>query len=102
MNRAITVIWLGMLIATTVGIVPVIVRLLSRTLAAANNIERYTKEILTSGVGIADNTVNVAALKETISVAPQLLSGATAIKQHAAVIRRSLGKVGANVGEVRS
>lgn len=102
MNRAVAVIWSSMLVATILGIVPVVVRLLSRALTAANNIERYTREILTSGAGIADNTANVAALKETIAVAPRLLAGATSIEQHAASIEEALGKPAATAGTVRS
>lgn len=101
MNRAIAVIWSGMLIATTVGIVPVVVRLLSRTLAAANNIERYTKEMLTSGVGIAGNTENVAALKDTIAVAPRLLTGAASIERHASTIKETLEKATNTAEEAR-
>ncbi len=90
MSRAVTVIWSSLLIATTIGVVPVVVRLLSRTLTAARNIEQYTTEILNSGVGIATNTANVAALKETIAAAPQLLEGAEAIERHAAAIAAAL------------
>lgn len=92
MNRAITVIWLGMLVATLLGIVPVVVRLLTRALTAANNIERYTSDILDSGAGIAGNTANVAALKDTIAIAPRLLTGAASIEQHASAISRALGQ----------
>jgi len=92
MSRAVTIIWSGMLIATVVGVVPVVVRLLSRALTAARNIERYTAEILEGGVGIANNTASVAALKETIAAAPLLLAGAESIERHAAAIKGVLGK----------
>lgn len=91
MNRVVGAIWSGMLIVTAVGVVPVVVSQLRRLLAAANNIERYSAEILTSGVGIAGNTANVAALKDTLTVAPQLLAGAGSIKGHVAAIERALG-----------
>ncbi len=101
MNRAVAVIWSGMLVATVVGIVPAVVRLLSRALAAATNIERYTEEILASGVGIAQNTANVAALKDTIAVAPHLLVGATSIQRHAAAIEGALAGPANDAGEER-
>ena len=92
MNRVVGAIWSGMLIATVVGIVPVVVNLLRQALAAARNIERYSAEILTGGVGIAGNTANVAALKETIAAAPGLLAGAQSIERHAAAIKSALGQ----------
>ncbi len=91
MNRIVGAIWSGMLIVTVAGVVPVVVSLLRRLLAAANNIERYSADILASGVGIADNTAHTAALKDTLTVAPQLLAGAQSINGHAAAIARALG-----------
>ncbi len=96
MNRVVGAIWSGMLIATVVAVVPAVVSLLRRALAAAGNIERYTTEILTAGVGIAGNTVSVAALKDTIAVAPGLLAGAQSIEGHAAAIESALGPTGDN------
>jgi len=90
MSRIVGAIWTGMLIATVVGVVPAVVGLLRRALSAAQNIERYSTEILTSGVGIAGNTANVAALKETLAVAPGLLAGAQSIERHTAAIKRAL------------
>ena len=94
MNRVVGAIWSGMLIAAVVGVVPAVVGLLRRALAAARHIERYTTEILAGGVGIAGNTANVAALKDTIAVAPGLLARATAIERHAAAIKSALGPTG--------
>jgi len=91
MNRGVGAIWSGMLIATVVAVVPGVVGLLRRALAAAGNIERYTTEILTAGVGIAGNTASVAALKDTLAVAPGLLAGAQSIEGHAAAIKGALG-----------
>lgn len=90
MNRLVTGIWSALLIVTGVAVVPRVLNLLGRALAAARNIERYTAEILQGGVGIAGNTANVAALKDTLAVAPQLLAGATSIQQHAAAIETAL------------
>ena len=70
MNRVIATVWSGILIATGAAVVPIVVNLLHRAWSAASNIEHYTAEILQSGVGIADNTANIAALKTTLGVAP--------------------------------
>ncbi len=94
MNRVVGAIWSGMLLVTLVAVVPAVVGLLQRALAAARNIERYSSEILAGGVGIAGNTANVAALKETLAAAPGLLAGAQSIERHAAVIKSALGVTG--------
>ena len=94
MNRVIAIIWSGMLIATGLAVVPVVVNLLRRAWHAAHHIEQYTAEILRSGVGIANNTANIAALKTTLSVAPQLVNGATSILAHVTTIETALGPKG--------
>ncbi len=99
MNRGVATIWWSMLIATCLGVVPVTVLLLRRTLTAAQNIERYTAEMLESGVGIANNTANVAALKDTISVAPQLLGGAESLVSHIATIEKALAANASDNGQ---
>ncbi len=97
MNRIVAVIWSGMLIATIVGVVPTVVNLLRRALVAARNIERYTDEILTAGVGIANNTASVTALKDTLAAAPLLLEGAASIERHASAVAAALGSAGEGV-----
>ncbi|MDP9369840.1 MAG: hypothetical protein M3Q03_16480 [Chloroflexota bacterium] len=94
MNRGVSAIWSGMLVVTVVAVVPAVVNLLRRALAAARNIERYSAEILAGGVGIAGNTASAAALKETLAVAPGLLAGAQSIEGHAAAIKSALGATG--------
>ena len=101
MNRVVAVIWSGMLIATVVGVVPTVVNLLRRALAAARNIERYTDEILTAGVGIAQNTGSVAALKDTLAAAQLLLEAAGSIERHASAVVAALGSAGSGA-EVQS
>lgn len=91
MNRIVAAVWSGMLLATLAGVVPIVVSQLRRGLAAARNIERYTAEILGAGVGIAENTASVAALKDTLAAAPLLLTGAQSIEQHAGKIVAALG-----------
>lgn len=98
MNRGVGVVWTGMLIATVIGVVPAVVGLLMRALTAARNIERYSAEMLTAGVGVATNTANVAALKETLGVAPRLVAGAGSIERHAAAIETALARTGAAEG----
>ncbi len=95
MNRVVGAIWSGMLVVTVVAVVPTVVGPLRRALAAARNIERYSAEILAGGVGIAGNTANAAALRETIAAALGLLAGAQSIERHAAAIRSALGATGA-------
>ncbi len=90
MNRVVAAIWSLMLVATGVAVVPIVVNLLRRILNAARNIERYTAEILHSGVGIATNTAHIAALKDTLSVAPQLVAGAESIRDHVTTIETVL------------
>lgn len=99
MNRVVAAIWSFMLVATGAAVVPIVVRLLQRALRAALNIERYTSEILTSGVGIAGNTANVAALKATLGVAPRLVDGATSIRDRVETIESVLGPDGAKAEE---
>lgn len=90
MNRNVAVVWIGMLVATVAGVVPVVVALLQRALNAALSIERYTAEMLEGGVGIAGNTANVAALKDTIGAAPLLVGGAEALEKTTARIEAAL------------
>lgn len=101
MNRGVAAIWWSMLIATCLGVVPVVLALLRRTLKAARNIEQYTAEMLESGVGIANNTANVAALKDTISVAPRLVGGAESIERHTAAIKTSLASQASQDGQAK-
>lgn len=91
MRRDVTIIWGGMLAATYLGVVPVAVILLQRALRAAQNIEYYTAEMLSSGVGVATNTANVAALKDTIAVAPQLVGEVESLEHYTATIATALG-----------
>ena len=56
-------IWAITLAVVTVVIVPLAVYLLHRTLRAARSIERYTRESLAAGVGIATNTAAIAVLE---------------------------------------
>lgn len=72
---AYTLWWTGLLL-TLLVFVPLAVVLLHRTLAAARNIERYTRETLTAAGGIAANTQHIPALDSTISVAGQMLDTA--------------------------
>ena len=66
-------IWGITLAIVSVVIVPVAILLLHRTLRAASAIERYTRDALEAGVGIAKNTEAVTALDETIAAAGSLL-----------------------------
>jgi hypothetical protein len=79
-------IWGITLAVVTVVIVPLAVYLLHRTLRAARSIERYTRESLAAGVGIASNTTAIAALDEAIQAAASLLEAAEALKRRTAEV----------------
>jgi hypothetical protein len=79
-------IWAITLAVVTVVIVPLAVYLLHRTLRAARSIERYTRESLVAGVGIATNTGAIAALDDTIRAASSLLEAAEALKRRTAEV----------------
>lgn len=90
MHRGVATIWIGMLVATVFGVVPAVVALLHRAFNAARRIEQYTDEMLTGGVGVANNTAHVAALKDTISAAPLLIGAAGELEHHTAMIEDAL------------
>jgi hypothetical protein len=75
-----TIWWIG-LIVTLVVFVPLSVVLLHRLWRAAHSIRVYAQESLTAAGGIAGNTGYIGALDDTIAVASQILSTATAIEQ---------------------
>jgi len=79
-------IWAITLAVVTVVIVPLAIYLLHRTLRAARSIERYTRESLAAGVGIASNTGAIAALDDTIRAASSLLEAAEALKRRTAEV----------------
>jgi len=79
-------IWAITLAVVTVVIVPLAIYLLHRTLRAARSIERYTREALAAGVGIASNTGAIAALDDTIRAASALLEAAEALKRQTAEV----------------
>ena len=79
-------IWAITLAVVTVVIVPLAVYLLHRTLRAARSIERYTRESLAAGVGIASNTGAIGALDDTIRAASALLEAAEALKRQTAEV----------------
>ena len=77
-------IWAITLAVVTVVIVPLALFLLHRTFRAARSIERYTRESLAAGAGIASNTGAIAALDDTIRAASSLLEAAEALKRRTA------------------
>ena len=83
-------IWGITLAIVTLVIVPVAIGLLHRTLSAASAIERYTREALEAGVGIAKNTEAVAALDETIAAAGSLLEASQALAARTDAIAKAV------------
>jgi len=83
-------IWLVTLVVITVVVVPLAIFLLHRTLAAASAIERYTRETLEAGAGIAENTKAVAALEDTIRTAGSLLEASQKLSERTSQIAKAV------------
>jgi hypothetical protein len=98
MNRTIAGLWWGMIAATVAVVVPLALFLLTRALSAARQIERYTADILEHGVGIAVNTSDATALKQTLALAPRLLDGTEAIIAQVSAITTTLAGEGSGNG----
>lgn len=83
-------IWGITLAVVTLIVVPLALYLLHRTLRAAMSIERYTRESLEAGVGIASNTAAISALDETIAAATSLLEATQKLRQRTADISEAV------------
>lgn len=86
MSDVILILW-TILLVVTVLLLPLIVSLLHRTWVASRSIERYFKEMLEAGVGIAGNTEHITALDDTIGVASNILGVAGEINMNADTIK---------------
>jgi hypothetical protein len=84
MNPIVALIWWVTLLGAVFAFLPNLVAWLMRVFGAANEIEKYSADILAAAKGIRENTAKAAALKETIAVAPRLVSSAQSIESHAA------------------
>lgn len=76
-------IWGTTLAIITFVVVPLALHLLHRTLRAAMSIERYARESLTAGVGIANNTAAIPALEQTLATAGSLIEATKLLKARA-------------------
>jgi len=76
-------IWGITLAIITVVVVPLALHLLYGTLKAARSIERYARESLTAGVGIANNTAAIPALEQTLATAGSLVEATKLLKARA-------------------
>ena len=85
-------IWWTTLLIVIVVIVPLAIGLLHRTLRGALSIKRYFAEMLTAGVGIAENTSSVPALKDTIAVGVGMVETAGLLDEHSATIAQVLSQ----------
>jgi len=85
-------IWLVTLVVVTFVVVPLAIFLLHRTLVAASAIERYTREALEAGAGIAGNTKAVAALEDTIKTAGSLLEASQKLSERTSEIAKAVAK----------
>jgi len=61
-------LWWGALAVTVVVVVPLAIYLLHRTWRAAREIQRYTREALEAGQGIADHVSHLTKLDDTVGV----------------------------------
>ena len=86
------VIWGTVLAVVIIVIVPLAIGLLQRTLTASLSIRRYFAEMLTAGVGIAENTASVSALKDTIGVAVDMIGTAGQLKEHSGTVAQLLAQ----------
>ena len=73
-------IWAVTLAVITFVVVPVALYWLHRLLKAARSIERYTREMLEAGVGIANNTAAVPALEQTLATAGSLVEASKLLR----------------------
>ena len=85
-SEAVFWIWGITLGLITFVIVPLALYLLHRALRAARSIERYTREALEAGAGIAANAAAIGALEQTIATAASLLEAAELLKRGTAEI----------------
>ncbi len=76
-------IWGTTLAIITFVVVPFALHLLHRALKAAMSIERYARESLTAGVGIANNTGAIPALEATLATAGSLIEATKLLKARA-------------------
>jgi flagellar biosynthesis component FlhA len=83
---AVYTIWWTVLLLVVIVIVPLVIGLLHRTLRASLSIRRYFVEMLTAGVGIAENTSSIPALKDTITVGAGMVETAGKLKEHSGTI----------------
>ncbi len=87
---AVEILWTILLIVAVIFL-PFIIRLLHKTLLAANSIEVYLKEMKEAGFGIAGNTEHIKALDSTIEVAVGILGSAGEINKNSEIIETTLG-----------
>ena len=90
--EAVYTIWWTVLAVVFVVIVPIVVGLLHRTLRAAIDIRGYLADMLTAGVGIAENTGSIPALKDTIAVGAGMVETAGRLKEHSGTIAELLSQ----------
>jgi hypothetical protein len=90
MNKIVAAIWSFLLAASYGAVLPVLVALLRRALAAARSIERYSAKILAHSQGIARNTAHIVALEQTTALASELLAAGESLEQHTAHLKATL------------
>ena len=84
------VIWWATLAAVVLVAVPVMLRLLRRSLGAVRRIERASADILTAANGITSSTAALAALGETSAITARLVTSTQQLEQHASALYETL------------
>ena len=89
MPQAVFILW-TILLVVTVLLLPFIIYLLHTTWKASKSIERYFKEMLEAGLGVAGNTEHVKALDDTIAVASNMAGQDDEIRNSAHYLRHNI------------
>ena len=81
MSLSAYVIWSSTLLIILFLIVPVAWTLLNKTLQHAKSIERYSSEMLESGICIAENTNEIKRLSKTLESAVKIVTLTESLKK---------------------
>lgn len=86
------VVWWGIALALTVVVLLVVAVMLELIIRSTKRIHTTVRDIWFGGTRIASNTVTIALLRETNTLAGELLTSAAGIARSAATIRGATQK----------
>ncbi len=89
MPQVVYILWAIVLLVVIIAL-PFLVVLLNQALREARFIEKYMADMLTAGVGIAQNTDHIRKLEDTIQTATRILKTAETINTHSQTIQITL------------